>query len=320
MDGRQRNAWPGVASSIPDKIYGPQGEILLDRSTDGPVVGRLTGTPGVNPDVHLRNPKGFLFTESLSNNHATTNSYYDSLNWNRFDVSAGTIQSILTGRTLLLRSAPAGANPVAAFPAVTQLLHGANVANDWGFLLHGVDNQDNFIIGTSGLLYIGSNLTTADGGTTWNRIDTTLGATMVQYQRSTGIVQYFYVGPGANPVAAFTQYGMNISQVIGWTALPYATNWSDYGIGGQTPGGYRVNPEGRVFLKGLVKKAIALVGADLIATLPTGARPASEHIFSCASAAGYTEVRVAVNGSVYIQAGGSATWTSLSQVAFDLGT
>jgi hypothetical protein len=83
-EGRQRRAWPGVASTIPDRIYGPQGQILLDRSVDGPSIGTF-GTTGASADLHLRSPQRYLFSEARSNNHQTGNAYFDSVTgqWNR---------------------------------------------------------------------------------------------------------------------------------------------------------------------------------------------------------------------------------------------
>jgi ABC-type arginine/histidine transport system permease subunit len=106
-----------------------------------------------------------------------------------------------------------------------------------------------------------------------------------------------------------------------WTPAPYAANWADFGAGEAT-GAYRRDALGWVVLKGLVKKAVALVANDVILTLPaTGlVRPATEHIFACASAAGYTEIRVNPNGTVFIVAGGSAVFTSLAGVRYDPAT
>jgi hypothetical protein len=106
-----------------------------------------------------------------------------------------------------------------------------------------------------------------------------------------------------------------------WTPAPYAANWADFGAGEAT-GAYRRDALGWVALKGLAKKAVALVANDTILTLPaTGlVRPATEHIFACASAAGYTEIRVNPNGTVFIVAGGSAVFTSLAGIRFDPAT
>jgi hypothetical protein len=102
----------------------------------------------------------------------------------------------------------------------------------------------------------------------------------------------------------------------GWQAPTYNANWADFGAG-QAAGGYKFDALGRVVLKGLVKKAVALVANDAIFNLPAGYRPANEHIFACASAAGYTEIRAQPGGNVYIVAGGSAVFTSLAGIRFD---
>lgn len=103
-----------------------------------------------------------------------------------------------------------------------------------------------------------------------------------------------------------------------WVPLAgsYAANWSDFG-GGEVPGAYRYDGLGCVLLRGLVKKGAALALPDTICTLPAGYRPATEWIFACASAGGYAEVRVTTSGAVYLNSGGSASYTSLNNVRFD---
>ncbi len=101
----------------------------------------------------------------------------------------------------------------------------------------------------------------------------------------------------------------------GWIAPLLATNWSNFG-GSEVTAAYRLT-NGIVELRGLVKKSVALVAGDVIFTLPSFCIPAKEWIFVAASAGGYTELRVGVTGLVYIQAGGSASWTSLAGVRFD---
>lgn len=67
-----------------------------------------------------------------------------------------------------------------------------------------------------------------------------------------------------------------------WTALPFATNWGNYGAGEQ-PGQYRTTLDGKsVQVRGLVKvsAAVTLGGTNsIIATLPAGSRPPSTGSF-----------------------------------------
>ncbi len=67
----------------------------------------------------------------------------------------------------------------------------------------------------------------------------------------------------------------------GWTALPFATAWSNYG-GGWATAAYR-KVRGIVHLRGLVKKT-AGSGTLAIGTLPAGFRPAAPRMFPAVAA------------------------------------
>ena len=94
-----------------------------------------------------------------------------------------------------------------------------------------------------------------------------------------------------------------------------ATNWDELSTAYPL---WAHQAAGLVRLSGLAAKGAALVPADVIVILPTGWRPPYERIFACACLVGYTEVRVATSGAVYIQAGGSATWTSLDGIQYEV--
>lgn len=108
-----------------------------------------------------------------------------------------------------------------------------------------------------------------------------------------------------------------------WTGLAYATYWQDYGAG-QTLGRYQ-KIGNRVYLQGLCKTTNATHGA-VIATLPVGFRPATEHIFVCvwASAAGEGLYRMRLNTSgeivittAIVIAAAQVLWISLDGIWFD---
>lgn len=104
----------------------------------------------------------------------------------------------------------------------------------------------------------------------------------------------------------------------GWIALSYGANWADYGVD-YPAGKYKKDANGRVWVQGLVKKTAALAYIDAIATLPTGYRPTTQHLWLAASAAATaaTDLRVATDGTINLIAGGSATWISLDCISFD---
>jgi hypothetical protein len=151
-------------------------------------------------------------------------------------------------------------------------------------------------------------------GAAWQRHDTAIGATLLTLNPG-GTYTLRTAAAGANPIA-WAAATTTFFGDTGWQAPAYNANWADFGAG-QAVGGYKFDALGRVVLKGLVKKAVALVANDAIFALPAGYRPTNEHIFACASAAGYTEIRAQPGGNVYIVAGGSAVFTSLAGIRFD---
>jgi hypothetical protein len=111
----------------------------------------------------------------------------------------------------------------------------------------------------------------------------------------------------------------------GWVSVPaaaFAANWSDFDPASTFfRARYRRLPGGLVLVAGLVKKAAGLVAGETVLTLPPGFRPAegavnTQHIFACASLAGYAEIRVTQDGAILLQAGGSAVFTSLDGIVF----
>lgn len=112
---------------------------------------------------------------------------------------------------------------------------------------------------------------------------------------------------------------LTVTADSGWlTAVTYATNWAsltNYTVR------YRKFPDGMVVLQGAAAKSVALGTPETMFTLPAGYRPgvavaATQIIYAAASAGGYAEVRVDAAGVVSLEAGGSATWTSVGGITF----
>ena len=107
----------------------------------------------------------------------------------------------------------------------------------------------------------------------------------------------------------------------GWRALPFASNWSNYGAPWEG-GAYRRDQLGAVHLRGLVTQAGGPPVPSVIATLPPGYRPANGRIFVVHTgenphAAG--RVNVLPNGNVQWNSGatGEPDYTSLDGISFD---
>lgn len=102
----------------------------------------------------------------------------------------------------------------------------------------------------------------------------------------------------------------------GWLAPALAANWANFGAG-EVAAGYRKDATGQVWIKGLVKKSVALAPPDTVFTLPVGYRPAANWRFVTHSAAGTATWVVTTAGLVQLTSGGSATNTSLTGISFD---
>lgn len=111
-------------------------------------------------------------------------------------------------------------------------------------------------------------------------------------------------------------------KIIGDPFVPvvFQNSWTHWDRAGWGPVAYKKDSSGFVRLRGLIKGGTSLTA--VMFQLPAGYRPMGSvttegEVFSVASAsAAYAEVRVLANGNVFLQTGGSLTWTSLSQVAF----
>jgi hypothetical protein len=154
-------------------------------------------------------------------------------------------------------------------------------------------------------------------GSAFQRYDTTQPAAIVLVVPG-GTLQLLTVGAGANPIAGWTG-SATLGADSGWLAAAglYAANWSDFDAGHAVQ--YRKDATGRVWLRGLAKKAVALALPDTILTLPAGFRPtrADNPVSVASNAGGYTELRVNTAGAVFIWVGGSAVWTGADMFGFD---
>lgn len=97
-----------------------------------------------------------------------------------------------------------------------------------------------------------------------------------------------------------------------WTALSFNTGW------GNLSGAYNALKYKKagdlVMVRGLVVRSSG--SSATIATLPSGYRPATEHIFVVASASVYGEVRITTGGAINLQIGAATTWVSLDNIVF----
>jgi len=118
--------------------------------------------------------------------------------------------------------------------------------------------------------------------------------------------------------------GSSAVAVEAWKPLQLIGAWSHYGDDWPTPG-YRKDGSGRVFLRGLVKRAGGLGPADTVAVLPPGYKPMSRTMSSATmAAAGVTtagRLDVEVNGELRWSAGpaGDGNFVSLDNVSFWTG-
>jgi hypothetical protein len=96
---------------------------------------------------------------------------------------------------------------------------------------------------------------------------------------------------GGSVICTGTVRGLNST----WTAPTSFTNsWVDYGSG-YDAAAYRINPDGDVELKGVIKDGTASTSAF---TLPVGYRPAAHMVFTTDNNGGYAYVIIEDDGSV----------------------
>jgi hypothetical protein len=93
----------------------------------------------------------------------------------------------------------------------------------------------------------------------------------------------------------------------------FQNSWVNYGGSYQTAG-FRKDPFGRVYLKGLIKGG---ANATVAFTLPVGYRPPKYIHMAAASNDAYATVRVDSTGTVQIGNPANTAWASLDELSFD---
>lgn len=98
----------------------------------------------------------------------------------------------------------------------------------------------------------------------------------------------------------------------GWQDADYENSWALY-TSGHPEAGYRMSPDGRVSLKGLVAGGTYLTD---IFTLPAGYRPKETFLVpALTGGAGVVQLRIDTDGTVNPRTNYS-TWISLSGISF----
>jgi hypothetical protein len=154
-------------------------------------------------------------------------------------------------------------------------------------------------------------------GTNWLRRNTSAAAVAWVVDGVGQVLESRWVAAGANPIVWTT---VSLGQDSGWLGAAglYNANWADYDASHTVQ--YRKDTTGRVWLRGLAKKAVALVLPDTIFFLPAGFRPlrGDNPIKSVASASQtYTEVRVQTTGAVQLATAAAGVWWGLDNISFD---
>jgi len=111
-------------------------------------------------------------------------------------------------------------------------------------------------------------------------------------------------------------YTVEAVHVLGSAGEPaFAANWSNYSVPAFLPGGFYKDSQSRVFLQGLVKKAIAVATPDTIFTLPAGYRPGSPVLLCAISNSALARVDIQTTGAVQVMIG-NAGWVALDGLSF----
>ena len=97
-----------------------------------------------------------------------------------------------------------------------------------------------------------------------------------------------------------------------WITPTLLNSWVNYDAGVETHAAYRIDDDGMVHVKGLVKTGTP---PAVIFTLPVGYRPPGHIVFSTVSNESFGVLRVLSDGSITPSVG-SATWFSIGEVAF----
>lgn len=101
----------------------------------------------------------------------------------------------------------------------------------------------------------------------------------------------------------------------GWAAPGLAANWANFGAGWANAG-YKKDETGRVWLRGMIAKGIAVVAGETIFVLPAGFRPPATEYFAINSNGAFGTIWITAAGAVNLQIG-NAAYVSLSNISFD---
>lgn len=110
-----------------------------------------------------------------------------------------------------------------------------------------------------------------------------------------------------------------------WRAIPFATNWTDFGGGFET-GAYRREMNNTVRLRGLIKNTANNLATGTMFTLPVGFRPATAAklviaLSTQAGSGGFSRISIGTGGAVGADAhfsGGGAGFISLDGITYNL--
>lgn len=105
----------------------------------------------------------------------------------------------------------------------------------------------------------------------------------------------------------------NPASVGSWTTLTFQNSWAYYGGNLSTPQ-YTKASDGLVTVKGMVSGGTTTAGT-IIATLPSGYRPAGELLLAGYSNGAYARVDINTSGNILFEAG-SNVWFSLDGITF----
>lgn len=104
-----------------------------------------------------------------------------------------------------------------------------------------------------------------------------------------------------------------------WQGVPYSSEFADYG-GTYWPLAYRLDAEGRVWMRGMAKATTSVSSGDLLGTLPAGFRPGKDELFAAQwSGSPAMELVIGADGGIRVySAMSSGQYVSLSGMSFQI--
>ncbi len=123
----------------------------------------------------------------------------------------------------------------------------------------------------------------------------------------------------ANNSVGSSPFGSACATIPNWYNLAYQNGWTDYNNGADTniyqTGAYTKSSAGVVMLKGLLRRVGTATSGEIIATLPSGYRPAENFMFQGESSGGSARIDIYPDGTIRFQTGGTG-WYSLEGISF----